>query len=375
VSESNPSKERPGRATAAALAASLANRLRLIQTDFADEGEDARRGYLADEIERTLGTLVPGEREAFLERLKELFPTWDGNVRVPGGGGGANGQPSNVQAPADAKELKDPSFLVSRLVELAPSLNAQQREALTARLAEAGLVASGGKFEWPAEHAQALRTKLQAPPQQALDAARVLELLGMMVEFTGSLDQLVWTTWRTIAPRSAVKRSAGMLKTIGRFAAADHDVPRGAVAQDLDRLRQLVAAMISAISQAGRQFAHAHAAKFNPDEIESLAAMERGSMFASKESKCWNKYRELATGRDEASIEAEIMQAIAEYAVHPNRPCRSDGNIRKSTSRTLSRRAAGESPLLRSRTPYRPIGPAWGEAWQSRSHGCRGYPR
>jgi hypothetical protein len=37
-------------------------------------------------------------------------------------------------------------------------------------------------------------------------------------------------------------------------------------------------------------------------------------MFASKESKCWNKYRELATGRDEASIEAEIMQAIAEYA-------------------------------------------------------------
>lgn len=314
MSESNiaTNKDRPGRGTAAALAASLANRLRLIQTDFADESEEARRGYLADEIERTLGTLVPGEREAFLERLKELFPTWDGNVRVPGGG--ADGQASNVQAPADAKELKDPSFLVSRLVELAPSLSAQQREALTARLAEAGLVASGGNFEWPAEHAQALRTKLQAPQQQALDAARVLELLGMMVEFTGSLDQLVWTTWRTIAPRSAVKRSAGMLKTIGRFAAADHDVPRGAVAQDLDRLRQLVAAMISAISQAGRQFAHAHAAKFNPDEIESLAAMERGSMFASKESKCWNKYRELATGRDEASIEAEIMQAIAEYA-------------------------------------------------------------
>lgn len=309
MSESNLSKDRPGRATAASLAASLANRLRLIQTDFADQAEDARRGYLADEIERTLGTLVPAEREAFLEQLKELFPTWDGNVRVTAG----DGQAAKVETPSDARELKDPSFLVSRLIEIAPSLSAQQREALTARLAEAGLT-RGGDFEWPAEHAQALRTKLQGAPQDALDPARVLELLSLMVEFTGSLDQLVWTTWRTIAPRSAVRRNAGMLKTMGRFAAADHDVPRGAVSQDLDRLRQLVAAMISAISQAGRQFAHAHAAKFNPDEIENLAAMERGSMFASKESKCWNKYRELAAGRDEASIESEIMQAIAEYA-------------------------------------------------------------
>jgi hypothetical protein len=303
VSEATPIRDR------AKLAAATANRLRLVQTDFADESEQVRRDYLADEIQRALSSIVPSERQEFLEELSSRFPTWDAQVDL----GGSRQHASVVQTPTDQKELQDPSFLVSRLIELSPKLSQQQKDALVHKLREAGL-APAAVVEWPEQPAQMARTKLQAGPRDPLDPGRVLELLSLEAEFTASLDQLVWTTWRTVAPRSQIRRPQGLLKNMARFASGDPDVARGQVTMDLDKLRQLVAAIISAISQAGRQFAHNHAVKFSPQEIEALAAMERGGMLVSKEVKCWRKYVELAAGRDEASIESEIMQAIADYA-------------------------------------------------------------
>lgn len=291
----------------AKLVAATANRLRLVQADFADESDEVRRGYLADEVQRALASVVPDEREAFLRELQEHFPTWDARVAL----GGAQAAP--VQTPTDQAELRDPSFLVTRLAELAGGLNPQQKQAITDKLREAGL-APPPVIDWPAQQAAAARHKLQMGAADPLDPGHVLELLAILAEFAASLDQLAWTTWRTVAPRSQIRRPIGLLKSLARFAAADPDVPRGQVSQDLDRLRQLVAAIISAISQAGRQFAHNHAVKFSPTEIESLASMERGGMLVSREVKCWRKYVELSAGRDEASIEAEIMQSIADYA-------------------------------------------------------------
>ena len=51
-----------------------ANRLRLIQVDFADESEQTRTTYLCEEIERALKSVLPDERNEFLERLLEKFP-------------------------------------------------------------------------------------------------------------------------------------------------------------------------------------------------------------------------------------------------------------------------------------------------------------
>ena len=60
--------------------AELANRLRLVQMDFADQDDETRRGYLQEEIQRALGGVVPSERRAFLEELQSRFPTWDGSA-------------------------------------------------------------------------------------------------------------------------------------------------------------------------------------------------------------------------------------------------------------------------------------------------------
>jgi hypothetical protein len=303
VSESGGNNQR------AKLVSATANRLRLVQSDFADEPEQVRKDYLSDEIQRALGTLIPNERKLFLEELKQFFPTWDRNVEL----GNDKQKVTVVQTTTDQKELKDPSFLVSRLVELAPSLSEQQKHAIIDKLRQVGLAPSA-VVGWPEQQANALRTKLQAAPKDALEPGHVLELLTLLAELIMSLDQVVWTTWRTIAPKSAIRRPTGLQKNMARFAAGDPDVPRGQVSQDLERLRQLVAAIVAAIGNAGRQFAHNYATKFSPTEIEGLAAMERGGMLVSKEVKNWRKYVELSAGRDEAAIESEIMEAIAAYA-------------------------------------------------------------
>ena len=55
------------------------NRLHLIQVDFADESEQTRMDYLCEEIERALKTVLPEERNEFLQRLQERFPIGNGS--------------------------------------------------------------------------------------------------------------------------------------------------------------------------------------------------------------------------------------------------------------------------------------------------------
>ena len=57
--------------------AALANRLRVLQEQLADEPPSERGVFLAGEVKRTLGTVDPRERKAFLEELLNRFPAWD----------------------------------------------------------------------------------------------------------------------------------------------------------------------------------------------------------------------------------------------------------------------------------------------------------
>lgn len=160
---------------------------------------------------------------------------------------------------------------------------------------------------------QTLRAKLNCPPSEPLDLPRVHELLAMLTERLMSLDQLTWNTWRSIAPNSPRRRNLALLKALSRFLRPDPQLAPEQLAQDLDATSQLIAAIIVAIGQAARQFAHNHATRFSPSEIESLATMEKSwNPFISHEVKCWRKYKELAAGQDETALEAEIRQTIAD---------------------------------------------------------------
>lgn len=283
----------------------VANRLRLLQMDFADQSEADRRGYLSEELGRTVAALPPSERKAFLEQLQSRFPTWDDNVRL-------ESRPATVARPAfDEKELNDASFLVTRLIAVWRSLPPEQRAAVTERLKEAGLAgaAGAGPSAWPEAQANDLRAKLQANATDPIDATRVLDLLTQLVEVVCSLDQVVWNTWRVMSPQGNVKRPAVLQKTMARFVAGDQDVPRGQVSQDVGKLRQLIAALIGAVSQTGR-FAIQHFKGLAPDEIKVLV----GSSGFGLEGRYWRKYVELAGQMDQGGVQDAIRQAIAEYA-------------------------------------------------------------
>jgi hypothetical protein len=288
-------------------AAALANRLRLVQLDSADEADTARREHLEDEVERALGGIAPDQREAFLQRLAEMFPSWDANVSVA-----PKSEAAATRSGVDEKELKNAGFLVERLAELAGSLDEDQKSAVAARLARVGIAVQSSGAGIPDPAGEKLRQRLQMGNGTALDAGKTAELATLLAELAVSLDQVVWNTWKTIAPRSDLRRTGDLAKTMGKFAGGDQDTARGQVKQDLERVRQLTAALISSVGQAGRQFAQQHVYRFGVEAIKDAAGP--GTLMKPQAVKCWDKYVELAGPMDAATLERELLGSIAKYA-------------------------------------------------------------
>jgi hypothetical protein len=280
----------------------VANRLRLLQIDFADQSDQDRRAYLSEELSRTLAGLTPSERKPFLDDLQSRFPTWDQRVEL-------RPTPTSSKPSFDEKELNDAGFLVGRLISVCASLPPDKRAAVVERLREAGLVATSTHSELPTTQVNELRAKLQCGASEKIDAARAVELLTLLADFACSLDQVVWNTWRVISPQGNIKRPAVVQRTMARFLAGDAEVPRGQITRDINMLRSLVAALIGAVSQTGR-FAIQHFKSLWPDEIKVLV----GSSGFGLESRYWRKYTELAGAMDMAAVQDAIRQAISEYA-------------------------------------------------------------
>jgi hypothetical protein len=294
-------------------AAQLANRLRAIQVDLSEQTPQTRQEYISDEIKRVLAEIPPTQRPEFLSTLAEHFPSWDENVvakqRVAGGGQ----TETIVGSKTDAMELQDPAFLVQRLCDLAPKLPQAQKEALIARLVDAGLAPVSGPA-WPAEPLSKLAGRLQLDDGLQPHAGHTLELLQMLSELAMSIEQIAWNMWKAIVPNSNLRRGTPLQRIMSRFLADDPDVPRGQVSQELERLRKVNAALLSSVGQTGRQFAHKYASKLAPAEIESAVRTAPKKMFAAIEVACWKKYVELAAENlDEAAIDHEIREIVREF--------------------------------------------------------------
>lgn len=291
----------------------LANRLRLVQTDFGDENAEVRRKFLSEEIERALSAIVPGERRAFLDELMTRFPTWDPMGEMMS----AEGETADSSAVED-RAMEDPVLLTARLVEIAPTLSREERQTLTEQLRKAGL-APEGHNDWPKKATQALASELQLTPEESVDGGRLLELVALLVRLAQSLEQLAWETWKRMAPRSTIRRPARLQGTLRRFLRGDADVTSGQIADDVNQLRRLLAALISAVAQAGRRVGAAQFKTLSPSEIRLLVKTESGGglkslIQKSPDAKCWEKYVELAGQITEESIERDIIEAIVTSA-------------------------------------------------------------
>ena len=284
-----------------------ANRLRLIQVDFADEDEQTRTAYLREEIEKALKTVLPAERNEFLGRLLERFPAGSFVTQ-------AISKEVNVEsAPAvDESQFKNVDFLVGSLLEIAPTLSEDQKDSIDQSLRQAGLRPKAQQSD-SVELDQKLKEKLKVGNESSFNAARLAELNAMLVDFVLKLEPLVWNTWRKLSPRSTVRPQGALTQKLGQFLCDDTEMSVNKVEDDLKVLQRLIASMTSAVSCVGGQFAKRHIAKFSPSEIEALVRMEPGSVFVSRDVKCWNKYKQLAETLNEDSIEMEIRKAIVDY--------------------------------------------------------------
>ena len=284
-----------------------ANRLRLIQVDFADESEQTRTAYLCEEIEKALKSVLPDERNEFLGRLLEKFPAGSFITQ-------AISTETTVESPPaiDESELKNVDFLVRSLLEIAPTLSDDQKDFVDKSLQEAGLRPKA-RQENSIELDQKLKQKLKVGDDCSISAEKMAELSAILVDFVLKLESLVWNTWRQLSPRSAVRPQGDLTTKIGQFLSNDAEISVNQVDDDLKVLQRFTAAMTSAVSRVGGQFAKRHLAKFSPLEIEALVKMEPGSVFVSHDVKCWKKYKELAEMLNEDSIEMEIRKAIVDY--------------------------------------------------------------
>jgi hypothetical protein len=284
-----------------------ANRLRLIQADFADESDQTRREYLCEEIEKVLATILPTERNEFLRELLERFPT--GNFAAKSAEGEAEGERGSM---GGGSRLRNVDFLIQNLLEIVPTLSEEQKVIIDKSLQEAGL-RRDVKLDGSVDLDKELRTKLQISSEQKLESKEMAELSVMLVEFVLKLEPVVWNTWRALSARSAVRPQGALAKKIGRFLCKDAEASNSPVDDDLKVLQKLIVAMTTAVSRVGGQFAKRHLAKFSPFEIAALVKMEPGSVFVSHEVKCWRKYVELAETLNEDAIDMEIRKAIVDY--------------------------------------------------------------
>ncbi|MAY74358.1 MAG: hypothetical protein CMJ31_06460 [Phycisphaerae bacterium] len=290
------------------LASLTANRLRLIQADLADESAQTRREQLAEEVRSALEQVPAAERNLFLEAVEERFPGWEGGRVVTYEGDGAAG---GSTAPVDIAELNDPAFLIRQLVKKADKMSAEDRSAAGERLAAAG-IAPPGVGEIPAEAVARVKAALQLATETNADPGRMLECLALMTEQVLSLDRLVWTTWQQMAPGSGHKKRTGVGGVVKSYVGGGSDVGRQQVAEELGRFRQLTAAMLASIAQAGEQ-AYRQMHKISPQQVEHYAKAEK-KWNESVEQACWRKYCEMAGEVDQSSVENEVIKAMATFA-------------------------------------------------------------
>jgi len=278
----------------------------MVLVDLADQPEQARRECLDEVVSRALSEIVPDQRRAFLEELTAYFPGWETQVDVS-----LKKAEAVDRSPTDQREVQDPNFLVARLIQLAPSLSQRDRQVLVERLREAGLAQVAG-VGWPEDGRAQVQNVLQVKPDAPLDLSRAIELICLLADFSARLDQLVWNAWYAIHPRSERRRSQPLRELMAGLVRQDVDVSRGQVKEELDRLGGLIAAITSAVRQAGRH-ASQYLARLTPGEIEHLAGMEGGGFLVGKEVKCWRKYVELSGSLSADTVENEIREAIAKH--------------------------------------------------------------
>jgi len=286
-------------------AAQAANKLRTVQISFADESPDRRQEYVAEELDHLLEGIVADDRAEFLKALESQFPCWD--IDAPAGM--AQGVPEKAETPED---------LADQFLEQVQLLDDDERDAVLRRLQAGGLAVQGASEQRPSAGDGALPRHIEKAAQylmhkagtDKLDLTRSIKLLVRLMDLAGSADPLMWSTWRLVAPRSAVRRECDLRKEMVRYLSGDRDISGMEMNSHVDKMKKLIACLIAGMGQAPGEFTRGFLTKFLPQEIEAKVGTGGSGLLVSKEYKCWEKYQEMAHELSEQNVEHAVKEAI-----------------------------------------------------------------
>jgi hypothetical protein len=223
---------------------------------------------------------------------------------------------NSQKSPGAAVDDKDPAALVRRLSQLAGQ-SPEAANAIQAALVDANLApsSSADASPWPKEAEAQLRSVLQIEEQEMLEPARMVELLGLLLDFVIDWDRAVWSTWKQLAPNSRFKRPQPLQRSIRALLTGESSVPRTQTLRDVTILKQLISSLVSAMGVAGSTFASTYLKEISPQQIEEFVrGGEEKIPFIGDRFKtgCWNKYSQLAAAMEDKAPEV-INAAIVEF--------------------------------------------------------------
>jgi hypothetical protein len=295
----------------------------MLQTSFADDPPATRRDYLFEEIERSLKGVLEHKWAEYLDALKDYFPGPELMKTGPHDSEPTPSKPAKKTAEELAEELLD------RANELPKELKVQLAEQFRPFGPQ---TTTGPSLNLPPE----LRGKLGLTPDQPLDHERLNKLFAALLEMVVVLDHLVWNLWKTIAPKSVARRESGegFRRTVGLYVAGDREVATLQITQMLEKTRQLLAGLLSAIGPAGETYARHHMETYAPEKIRAAVEAASPGFLTNVEQKCWRRYLTLAGELSGVAVEKQIVDAIVNYTeevmvgrksgrVEPPRPARS----------------------------------------------------
>ena len=283
------------------------HRLRMVQRDFADQGEPRQNEYLGEELERLLKEVPFGERAGFLQGLLEQFP-------VPPAPTAKHPGPTLPPAGVPRLALAQPMELVDALLEGLASLPEDQRKAVIQRLQE--VVAQAPSAEPSAQLTADVRSTLQLPAEVKMHPEQLGELAHLLADFVIKTEQLTGTVWGKIAAKSSLRPPKQARKLAGQFL-SDEGGNAEELSKHLQLLLQFATAIMTAASRAGEEVARRYWRRLSPEALRALVDMEQSRLrdsLLSKDVRCWRKYCELTGELGAEHIEKEIESAMADYA-------------------------------------------------------------
>ncbi|HEY5894866.1 MAG TPA: hypothetical protein VIT91_16720 [Chthoniobacterales bacterium] len=273
-------------------------RLRMLQASFADDAPEVRREYLVEEVRQALKEVDASRKEEFLAVLESRFPV--------------EALEGKEEQPLPAIVEVTPEETLDRLIAQAGQLTAEERAVFAQKLQAAGI------FPLPVEGGLQLAPetlqRLALASSEDISTGRAGKLLGAMVEMIAVLDNLIWNLWKNAAPRSLYRRDrpGDFRKTIGIYLSGDPELSTAEVTQLLEKTRQLIAGVISAIGPAGETYARRHLETYAPEKIRAACGGAGGFMGVS-EQRLWRKYIELVDQLNGPAVEKQIVDAIVSY--------------------------------------------------------------